>query len=668
MKNRRFLISVIFVFAMILQVFVAPFLSMSVHAEGTDTEEGPDPNFHIYIAFGQSNMEGQGDIGTQDLECDDNYLVMCTSNNYDYNGNKREMGKWYKATSPLTNSNYAGLGVADYFGRAMLEEEQYNDPDVKIGIIVVAVAGASIQLFDKDSCENYLKYNNQVWFLDRVNEYRDIEYKDEEHNDIEYKGNPYKRLIDCARLAQKDGVIKGIIMHQGESDVNDNKWPEKVKKVYDDIISDLNLDANTPLLAGEVLRTGACKGANNNIAQLPQQSANFHVVSSENLTVAKGDGQNIHFTSEEYRKFGKRYAEIMLDVEKFKRKTRYNVTVSDDGNGTATSSYDWGVEGKKIYLKASPNEGYKLKEWQVISGGVTIADDKFTVGNENVEIKAVFEKIPPEKCTVSFDANGGSGNMDQVVIDKESDFILPSSTFVAPSGKEFDKWDKGDVGTSIKITSDITLKAVWKDKTDTSKPAPGANDGKANKVDGVGTISADGKILTDSDGTKYQVSEKMTKDKLVKNAKIADKKSAGKYKITKVIKKKGKVTGGTVTYMKPYDKNCTMISATNKVKLAGVTFTVTAIAPNCAKGCKKLTKVVIGANVKNIGKNAFNGCKKLKTIEIKTTKLTKKTVGANAFKNIHAQAKAKVPKKNLKAYKTILKARGMKGKKQKITK
>ena len=561
---------------------------------------------------------------------------------------KRELGKWYKATPPLANSVGAKLGVADYFGREMLKEEQYNDPDVRIGIIVVAVRGASINLFDKEISPAY-KSQWLSWFEAIVNE---------------YGGNPYQRMIYCAKLAQKDGVIKGIIMHQGESDENDKKWPEKVEKVYDNIISDLNLDANTPLLAGEVLRTGACKGANNNIAQLPQQSANFHVVSSEKLTVAKSDGQNIHFTAAEYREFGKRYAEKMLYVEKFEKKQRYNIMVSDDGNGTANSSHNWGVEGKKIYLKASPNEGYKLKEWQVISGGVTIADDKFTVGNENVEIKAVFEKIPPEKCTVSFDVNGGSGNMDQVVIDKESDFILPSSTFVAPSGKEFDKWDKGDVGTSIKITSDITLKAVWKDIS----PAPGSNDDKVKTVEGVGTISADGKILTDSDGTKYQVSEKMTKDKLVKNAKIADKKSAGKYKITKVIKKKGKVTGGTVTYMKPYDKNCTMISATNKVKLAGVTFTVTAIAPNCAKGCKKLTKVVIGANVKNIGKNAFNGCKKLKTIEIKTTKLTKKTVGANAFKNIHAQAKAKVPKKSLKVYKTILEARGMKGKKQKITK
>lgn len=384
LMNRIKHINLLIFFTMLfLMGFSMLFSSMNVRAEGTDTEEGPDPNFHIYIAFGQSNMEGMAKIEEQDLDCDDNYLVMCTSDNYDDNGNKRELGKWYKATPPLAHTVVAkgnGLGVADYFGREMLKEKQYNDPDVKIGIIVVAVSGASIQLYDKDLGPNspYMK-NMLDWMKERVNE---------------YGGYPYQRMIECAKLAQKDGVIKGIIMHQGETDASDPSWPSKVKSVYDNIVTDLNLDENTPLLAGEVLRTGSVKGANTNIAMLPQQSTNFHVVSSEGLNTALGDGQNIHFTAEEYRVFGKRYANEMLKVEGFKKKQRYNITVSDDGNGTANSSYDWGTTGKEIYLTATPDEGYKLKEWQVISGGVTIADDKFTVGTEDIEIKAVFEKIP----------------------------------------------------------------------------------------------------------------------------------------------------------------------------------------------------------------------------------------------------------------------------------
>ena len=95
---------------------------------------------------------------------------------------------------------------------------------------------------------------------------------------------------------------------------------------------------------------------------------------------------------------------------------------------------------------------------------------------------------------------------------------------------------------------------------------------------------------------------------------------------------------------------------------------ITEIKAGAFKNCKALKKITIPSTVKKIGKEAFYGCKKLKNVTIKTTKLTKKTVGKNAFKGVHSKDKVKVPKKKLKAYKKILKARGIKGKKQKITK
>ncbi|MBR6402969.1 MAG: leucine-rich repeat protein [Eubacterium sp.] len=186
------------------------------------------------------------------------------------------------------------------------------------------------------------------------------------------------------------------------------------------------------------------------------------------------------------------------------------------------------------------------------------------------------------------------------------------------------------------------------------KTTPGEDAGKT--ISGVGTFSKDGKTLTDTDGVKYKVSDSVTQPQLKKNAKIADKKSGGKYRITKITKKGNKIVGGTVEYMAPYNKNAKLISATEKVKLGGVTFTVTSIAPNCAKGCKKLAKVVIGRNVANIGKNAFNGCAKLKTITIKSKKLKK--VGANALKGINKKAVISVPKTKKKAYTKILKGKG----------
>ena len=72
----------------------------------------------------------------------------------------------------------------------------------------------------------------------------------------------------------------------------------------------------------------------------------------------------------------------------------YTITVTSDGNGNASASAETAIIGTEITLTATPNEGYQFKEWQVVSGGVTIENDKFTVGTENVEIKAIFEAVP----------------------------------------------------------------------------------------------------------------------------------------------------------------------------------------------------------------------------------------------------------------------------------
>ena len=79
--------------------------------------------------------------------------------------------------------------------------------------------------------------------------------------------------------------------------------------------------------------------------------------------------------------------------------TEFTITVKTDGNGTASASHAKAVAGTEIRLTATPNTGYHLKEWQVISGGVTIKDDKFTMPSANVEVKAIFEKDAPPAPT-----------------------------------------------------------------------------------------------------------------------------------------------------------------------------------------------------------------------------------------------------------------------------
>ena len=138
---------------------------------------------------------------------------------------------------------------------------------------------------------------------------------------------------------------------------------------------------------------------------------------------------------------------------------------------------------------------------------------------------------------------------------------------------------------------------------------------------------------------------------------------------TKVTDKKSKVVykvngNKTVEYNKVNKKAKTAIVPTT-VKVNGVNYQVTAIAPKAFANNKNLKKVVIPVSVRSIGKQAFSGCKNLKTIIINTPYLTKKSVGAKVFKGIHAKATIKVPKKQKKAYQKFLKSKGI-GKKVKI--
>lgn len=248
----------------------------------------PDPNFHIYLAFGQSNMEGQGTIESQDKTVDPRFQMLSTIDNF----NGRALGTWNDAIPPLANK-HGGLGPTDYFGRTLVEK---LDPQIKVGVVVVAIAGCSIVAFDSPLDDGYMS-TQAGWFKDIVND---------------YGGDPYQRLVEMAKKAKEDGVIKGIIFHQGETDEGDSDWPGKVKKVYDRLVKDIGLDENIPFFAGEVPYEGSSKGTNNNIRKLPSQSKNFYLVSAEGLNDL--DMMRIHFSSAGYREFGKRYAEKVMEV------------------------------------------------------------------------------------------------------------------------------------------------------------------------------------------------------------------------------------------------------------------------------------------------------------------------------------------------------------------
>lgn len=117
--------------------------------------------------------------------------------------------------------------------------------------------------------------------------------------------------------------------------------------------------------------------------------------------------------------------------------------------------------------------------------------------------------------------------------------------------------------------------------------------------------------------------------------------------------------GNEVKLEKLHNKATTIFGVPLSVRnKKGKVFRVTEIGKNAFKKTPKLRKVIIGKNVRKIGANAFYGCKNLKNIKIKSTSLTKKSVGKNVFKGIHKKAVIKVPKKKLKDYKKILKGKG----------
>ena len=148
------------------------------------------------------------------------------------------------------------------------------------------------------------------------------------------------------------------------------------------------------------------------------------------------------------------------------------------------------------------------------------------------------------------------------------------------------------------------------------------------------------------------------KQTLKPGTKIVDKKTKAAYKV---------MANNTVQYTKVTSKKAKIVKVPSTITVNGVKCQVTSIAPKAMKGNKKLKKVIIPSSIRTIGTQAFAGCKNLKNITIQTPYLTKKSVGAKAFKGISNKAVIKVPKKQLKAYQKLLKTKGV-SKKVKIKK
>lgn len=351
----------------------------------------PDPNFHIYLCFGQSNMEGNATPETIDkTNIPDRFKMMAA---VDFSNPSRKMYNWYEAKPPLVRQG-TGLTPVDWFGRTMVK----NLPEeIKIGVIVVAIGGCKIEHLDKDFDPATIA-GEADWFKNYMKA---------------YDNQPYQRLLECAKKAQEVGVIKGMLLHQGCSNNGDQQWPSKVKKIYNDLLTDLNLNAEeVPILAGELVSKemgGVCWGHNAIIQTLPKTIPTSYVISSANCP-QRGDG--LHFTAHGYRVMGCRYATQMLSLMGIRAEVDY-------------------TESEPLNIDTTPRDGDYVFDFNDFNGSIH-GTGKFS----NKRGGNIF--IPGSDCF------GGWEFLDTPLDLSDYSYLVAELEDVQKIGLKMQVWDESD--------------------------------------------------------------------------------------------------------------------------------------------------------------------------------------------------------------------------------
>lgn len=132
-----------------------------------------------------------------------------------------------------------------------------------------------------------------------------------------------------------------------------------------------------------------------------------------------------------------------------------------NGEPLKTETVDNGTTlDKNLYPDTPTREGYEFDGWTVNGNPV----DYNYVATSDVEIKATWKSV------ITFDKNGGEGNINPVDVKEGQKTTLPDgSGLTAPEGKYFDGWNtKADgtgeshpAGSEITPTGSETLYAVW---------------------------------------------------------------------------------------------------------------------------------------------------------------------------------------------------------------
>jgi hypothetical protein len=268
-----------------------------------------DPNFHCYLLFGQSNMagggagvalggSGSGTLNASDCDtsprvkvlafsnCNAGSIVACKNS-----PQGRTADKWYTASPALHICN-EGVSPGDWFAKTMLDSIH---GDIKIGLIPCALSGQGLQVFVKGGSN----FNIPNWAHPTL-----------------ANSSPYTWMLNRCKIAQQTGVIKGILLHQGESGSGTNAWGVVAKQIMDDLKKDLALPDNIPVVVGELRQDAkaCCAGTNKAINDFAKSYPHCGLASSLNLGVQTDADDPYHFNPEGMRELGKRYARAFLGL------------------------------------------------------------------------------------------------------------------------------------------------------------------------------------------------------------------------------------------------------------------------------------------------------------------------------------------------------------------
>jgi hypothetical protein len=314
--------------------------------EKEESKDPPGPEKHLYIAFGQSNMQGPAEIRASDKEDISERWQILNVVADTYASESRKKSEWYKAVPPLIIpdsglTNYLGLkiglGPTDHFGRTMAD----GTPDrITLGVVAVANGDLALSAFRKTGGAAYFSGtgNGGTVTLDGVpvNRSSGRPSPTERSGWTRYTGAGYSSLYDAivtnVKLAQDDGwIVKGIIVHQGESGrgLEDKTWVEILKEIYDDMLGDIGLEANSiPIICGQPFGGGnvAVSTGNDGGENLENQLSldnriqttipKAWVIGSDGCEARTGNQQpdGTHFGSAGIQLLGERYGKKMLEL------------------------------------------------------------------------------------------------------------------------------------------------------------------------------------------------------------------------------------------------------------------------------------------------------------------------------------------------------------------